>query len=108
MDVIARTAPAGSAQAMLSTVNVAGAPVCSGKTGGVPVAANTRPVEQANAPWALRRRPVTVEVSSPATGSPPARIRFFTARQSRPGERAFSNAATPVTCGAAMEVPLAR
>ena len=43
---------------------------------------------------------------SAALSSPPARIRFLMARQSRVGSSALSSAASPVTWGAAIEVPL--
>src|SRR5205823_8834128 len=39
------------------------------------------------------------------TWSPPARIRFFIARQSRAGFADFKRAAAPATCGAAIDVP---
>src|SRR5215510_12415946 len=57
------------------------------------------------APSASSRRPVIV-LARDGRGSPPARIRFFTARQSRAGDWAFRSAATPVTCGVAIDVPL--
>ena len=41
-----------------------------------------------------------------ATLSPLARIRFLIPLQSKPGSFASNSAATPVTCGVAIEVPL--
>jgi hypothetical protein len=48
--------------------------------------------------------PVTVSARDGIV-SPPARIRFLIARQSRDGSCALSSAATPVTCGVAIDVP---
>src|SRR5580693_304449 len=45
---------------------------------------------------------------STASESPPAKRRFLIDRQSRVGSWALRRAATPVTCGVAMEVPLSR
>ena len=91
---------------MLSIASAMGAPTVPG------IVAPTgrrreRTVElaQASAPRALSRRCVMVLVSE-KFGSPPARIRFLIARQSRDGSCAFSSAATPVTWGVAIEVPL--
>ena len=61
---------------------------------------------QVIAPKAFRRLRVMVVPVVAAIVSPPARMRFLMARQSRAGFCAFSNAATPVTCGVAMDVPL--
>ena len=62
-------------------------------------------LEQASAPRALRRFCVMV-LTIEGIVSPPARMRFLMALQSRAGSWAFSSAATPVTCGVAIEVPL--
>ena len=61
--------------------------------------------EQLSAPLALSRFCEMVLVSELVL-SPPERIRFLRVLQSRPGSWALSSAATPVTCGVAIEVPL--
>ena len=75
--------------------------LCDGLSGAKTVA----PV-QVSAPNALSRLPLTVTDDRFGFASPPARIRFLIARQSRPGSCALSSAATPATCGAAIDVPL--
>ena len=62
-------------------------------------------LEQLRAPRALSRFPVMVFASDEIV-SPPARIKFLMARQSRSGSWAFRRAATPVTWGVAIDVPL--
>ena len=66
---------------------------------------NTVAFEQLSEPNAFRRLPVTVRPVMSVFASPPARIRFRIARQSRAGFWALSRAATPVTWGVAMDVP---
>ena len=61
--------------------------------------------EQVSDPYALSRFCVTVSANEDWL-SPPARIRFLIARQSRVPSCALSSAATPVTWGVAIEVPL--
>ena len=61
--------------------------------------------EQVKAPRALSLFWVMV-FTSEGRVSPPARIRFLMARQSRVGSWAARSAATPVTWGVAIEVPL--
>ena len=68
------------------------------------VRARTFALEQVIAPKAFSRREVTVDRRL-RFGSPPARSRFLIALQSRVGSWALSNAATPATIGAAIEVP---
>ena len=63
-------------------------------------------LEQVRAPRALSLFWVMVVVANEGTVSPPARMRFLRALQSRAGSWAFSRAATPVTCGVAIDVPL--
>src|SRR5262245_37447207 len=63
---------------------------------------NTTAFVHSSEPRAFSRRPVIV---TGATLSPPDRIRFLIARQSRDGTWALSSAATPVTCGVAIDVP---
>ncbi len=61
---------------------------------------------QLTEPSAFSRLPVTVTPFIAPVLSPPARIRLRMARQSRDGSCALSSAATPATCGAAIDVPL--
>src|SRR5262245_17700612 len=83
---------------------------------GLPIPATTRfetglrrektaEFEQVIEPSAFSRLPVIVAPRFGLT-SPPARIRFLIARQSRDGSCALSSAATPVTCGVAIDVPM--
>src|SRR5207248_9709976 len=100
------TFPFGLAQLMLRAARSTGVPtalVMLAPTGRS--RENTGALEQPRAPRALSRFCVTV-LASAGIVSPPARIRFFIARQSRDGSCAFRRAATPVTCGVAIDVPL--
>jgi hypothetical protein len=49
---------------------------------------------------------MSLSLSGYKSPSAPARIRFLIAFQSRAGGWALSSAATPVTCGAAIDVPV--
>ncbi|OGK86721.1 MAG: hypothetical protein A2X52_08825 [Candidatus Rokubacteria bacterium GWC2_70_16] len=104
---VTETLPFGSAQLMCRAARSMGVPteplmvVATGSR-----RERTVELEQVRAPRALSRFWVMVVVASAAMASPPARIRFLMARQSRSGSWALSSAATPVTCGVAMEVPL--
>ena len=60
--------------------------------------------EQVIEPNAFSRFPLIV-CDSAGIVSPPEMSRFLMARQSRDGSCAAKSAATPVTCGVAMEVP---
>ena len=66
---------------------------------------STVELEHVSAPRALSRFRVMVFVNEGMV-SPPLKIRFLMALQSRPGSWALSSAATPVTWGVAIEVPL--
>ncbi len=68
--------------------------------------ASTVELAQVKEPCALRRFPMVVIPPIARMSSPPAKIRFRMALQSRVGSWAFRRAATPVTWGVAMEVPL--
>ena len=100
------TAPFGLAQLMFRTARSTGVP---GEPVIVAVAGRRRDVTvtpvHPSAPRALSRLPVIVPASAPRS-SPPARSKFRIARQSRVGSCALSRAATPVTWGVAIEVPL--
>src|SRR5207237_6064884 len=100
------TLPFGLAQLMCRAARSMGvptAPVTLEPTGRT--RESTVALEQLKAPRALSRFCVTV-LASAGIVSPPARIRFLIARQSRDGSCAFRRAATPVTCGVAIDVPL--
>ena len=102
------TSPLGTAQRMFSTESSIGRPTTavtdarSGRSRDVTVL-----FAHASEPRAFNRFRV-MRSSSSGNRSPsvPARIRFLMALQSRVGSCALSSAATPVTCGVAIEVPV--
>src|SRR6478736_569219 len=55
---------------------------------------------------ALRRPPVATLPLSPASGSTPPRIALTSCATVSPGCAALTSAATPATCGVAIDVPL--
>src|SRR5512134_428273 len=100
------TSPLGAAQLMFITERLTGAPTLAAWLSATGVnREKTVEFEHVNAPRALRRF-CEIVFDIEATLSPPARMRFLIARQSRVGSAAFNNAATPDTCGVAIEVPL--
>jgi hypothetical protein len=60
----------------------------------------------ASAPAAFRRRPLANDVVRPDLRSAPFRIAATTAATERVGYAAKTSAATPATCGEAIDVPL--
>ena len=60
----------------------------------------------ASAPAAFRRRPPAKDVVRPDLRSAPFRIAETTAATERLGYAANTSAATPATCGEAIDVPL--
>ena len=100
------TGPSGFAQSMLSAASGIGMLGVAETNEWVGSRRDvTIEFEHVSAPCAFRRLPVIVFASAGIV-SPPARIRFLMARQSREGSCALSSAATPLTCGAAIDVPL--
>src|SRR5438132_532090 len=88
-------APAPTAQVMLSTATVSGAPPVTVSSGcSTP---NTGTFEHRSDPFALTRRPEIVLPAIEDLVSPPAMIRFRIANQSRDGFAAFRSAAIPAT-----------
>src|SRR5881394_2988852 len=103
---VTATLPLPAAHLMFSAEIVSGPPTVVVATLAIGFSrGNTVAVEQLSDPNAFSRLPVIVS-DMLLTVSPPARIRFRIARQSRVGSWALSNAATPATCGVAIDVPL--
>ncbi len=101
------TAPLGTAHRMFSAARSIGRPTTAVTDAGMGLSLDVTVLSvHAREPRAFRRFRVMRSLSSgKRLPSVPARIRFLIARQSRRWSWALSSAATPVTCGVAIDVP---
>ena len=95
-DRVPVTGPVGAAQLMLSADTVLVKPMLNA---GVLITENSGRLAQLTALKASSLRPEIVLPVIDALGSPPDRMRFLIARQSRVQSWALSRAARPATCG---------
>jgi hypothetical protein len=101
--VVTVTGPTGDSQSMLRAESVTGVPT-TGAAGNC-TADRRGLLAQLVARAALSLFPVMVEPVMAATVSPLLRMRFLMAPALRAGFWALRRAASPDTCGAAIEVP---
>src|SRR4029079_14354585 len=98
-------AAAGSPQDAPSTVTETDLPTPTSKPEAADSIQACAPLPQVAAARAFRRPPVVLSPANEAFWSTVRRIRALRPTPLVEGNAAFASAATPVTCGAAMEVP---
>src|ERR1700682_1025272 len=100
------TEPANPPEGVTVTTYVVEAPCTTFRAPGLTEMVNVGPGATPSARAAFSRPPVIVFPERLGMGSVLARIALLTWAVVRPGVFARTSAATPETCGAAMEVPL--